>query len=297
MDIPINNLYCILKPFSKGCFGVLFFSEAYIGHVWKTLAIAIIGVHLCTSSFCAFDGPTDWSASRGKATTALGAGASAYWGNPSGILDVNALSVFVDLHREWGLDKLSTGRISGVLTKDRGSLAIGGSFTGDVSFYTESSVGICYGRKIGKLGLAARLNMGMVKSSDWSASAPIVGIGASYPAGKIVTLGVWCDNITASKLDGNNLPIRGAAGLEFGPTDWINLSADLYFEDDNPATMRFGQEIILVKTVFLRSGVIFRPNSYHFGLGTKMRDFEFCWAYIGHPELGGSTILTLAYEK
>jgi len=252
---------------------------------------------LAASCFAAFDGPSDWSASQGHAATAICAGPSAFWGNPSGILSVQSWGVSADWHREWEMDQLSTGRLAGVLASDWGTLAIGGSFTGDSDLFTENIIGIAYGRQFWKVNCALKTNIGMAKTCNWSANAFMIGVGADYPTGKVVTLGLWADNITASKLDGNPLPVRGAVGLAYRPTDWVNIYADYYIEDDYPATMRFGQETIIADPVSIRGGVNFRPNSYHLGIGILYRDFELTWSYLAHPELGSSLMFGMTYER
>jgi len=218
-----------------------------------------------------------------------------FWGNPSGILKTNAFSAGASAKREWGLPELTTGRIATSLTKNFGTIAIGGSFTGDAALYTETIVGVAYARKFGHLGAAAKFSIGCIKSDDWSATTLLLGLGGYYPIGQTMTIGAWADNITASTLDGNTVPMRVAVGALLEPTDWVNLSADVYLEGDNTATLRTGQEFILADMLFIRSGVMFRPNCFHVGLGARHKRYELFWSYIGHPELGGSTLIGLTY--
>ncbi|RKZ29983.1 hypothetical protein DRQ36_06985 [bacterium] len=244
----------------------------------------------------AFDGATDWSASRGRATSAISEGAASFWANPSGILSGGKWNSVAILKREWGLAELATGKTAVVLPTKWGTFAAGGSFTGDPALFTETIIGVAYARELGRFGIGGRINLAMAKSEEWSASTVIIGFGGFVPAGNILTFGAWADNITASKLDGNELPVKAAVGALLEPTDWVGLTADVYLEGDYPATLRFGQEISLARIFFIRSGVNFRPNCFHLGLGTRYRGFELSWAYIGHPELGGSTLLGLTYE-
>ncbi|MGC9314962.1 MAG: hypothetical protein ACP5G4_04935, partial [bacterium] len=97
----------------------------------------IIGFLLITASaFAVFDGPVDWSASAGMASSAVSSGTKSFLGNPAGILDVQSEGASAGWRREWELEELSTGNIAGVMSREWGSAAIGGSFTGKSDFYT-----------------------------------------------------------------------------------------------------------------------------------------------------------------
>lgn len=244
-----------------------------------------------------FDGPVDWSASAGVSSSAVGSGAKSFWGNPAGILDVENWSASVGWHREWELEELSTGNVSGVFSGEWGSAAVGGSFTGQSTLYTESLISAAYARRIWKIDTGLRAKFGMARTENWSANTIILGFGAQCQAGKAVSVGFWLDNLTASKIDGNEIPTRSAIGLKYTPTGWVNLYADYYFEGDEKPTMRFGQETVIADLVSIKGGVNFRPNTYHFGLGVIYSDFELSWCYIAHPELGGSMMVGLEYER
>ncbi len=272
------------------------FEQRKIGY-YGARGLIISFLLICASAFAVFDGPMDWSASAGVASSAVSSGAKSFWGNPAGILDVHSEGASAGWRREWELDELSTGNVAGVMSREWGSAAIGGSFTGKTDFYTESLIGAAYARRIWKIDMGVRAKFGMAKTEEWSASTFILGAGAIYPAGKVVSIGLWADNITMSKIDGNEIPIRSAIGVKYYPTGWINLHADYYFEGDEKPTMRFGQETIIADLVSIRGGVHFRPNTYHFGLGFLYGGFELSWNYIAHPELGGSMLVGLEYER
>jgi len=249
------------------------------------------------TAMAVFDGPVDWSASAGVSSSAVGSGAKSFWGNPAGILSIEKWGASVGWRQEWELDELSTGNVSGVFSGEWGSAAVAGSFTGKSSFYTENLIGMAYARRIWKIDTGLRANLGMAKTENWSASTFILGFGAVYPAGKAVSVGFWLDNFTASEIDGNTIPTRSAIGVKYCPTGWVNLHADYYFEGDEKPTMRFGQETIIADLVSIKGGVNFRPNIYHLGLGVIYSDFELSWCYISHPELGGSMMVGLEYER
>ncbi len=260
-------------------------------------SVIVVVFLLPAITFGAFDGMVDWSASGGVAVSAVSEGSNSFRGNPSGILHVEEWGASASWHREWELDELSSGNVSGILSRSWGSIAIGGSFVGDAALYTESIVGAAYARRIGKLEAGIRANFGMARTDNWNANTILIGVGAMYPTSKVASVGFWVDNITASKIDGNVIPMRSAIGVKYYPTNWINLHADYYLEGDQKATMRFGQETIIAELVSIRGGVNFRPNTYHFGLGVLYNDFELSWSYIAHPELGGSMMVGLEYER
>ncbi|MCD6502535.1 hypothetical protein J7L01_08020 [bacterium] len=250
----------------------------------------------CTAIFAADDGHIDWPASAGNATSAASEGMRSFWGNPAGIATEKGWSTGVFANREWGLNELVTYELAGRAGFSWGTVAMGGSFFGDRDIYTETSAGALYAKRLWRVDIGIRAELLSVSSGDWNAATGILGVGARAPIAKIVDVGGWVDNATASKLDGNPLPIRGAIGTAFMPTSWLRLSWDVYSESPNPSTFRIGQEVALYKVLTLKSGVTFQPNCYHLGLGIHVADFEFDWAYIGHPELGGSTQFGIIYE-
>ncbi|GEM_PF-2303293 len=259
-------------------------------------AVLLLAVALSWAVFGAYDGHLDWPASSGAASSALRSGSAAFWGNPGAVSTEEwSSSVFVD--REWGLAELTTISLSAVRGFSFGDLSAGGSYFGSRELYSETVFGIGYSRKLWRINSGARLSVVSAAGGDWKASAPIVSLGAVVPAGELAELHLWADNISASKLDGSALPIRGAVGAVFKPTGWARLVCDIYSQSPNPSSVRFGQEVFIFKTLKLRCGVAFRPNTYHLGLGLRAGDFQFDWAYIGHPELGGSSQLGLVYER
>ncbi len=255
--------------------------------------IAIVA--FCISVFGADDGHNDWPASLGRATSAASDGALSFHGNPAGAAAADGWSAGFFTNREWGLNELATFDISGRMAFPWGTIAAGGSFFGERELYSEACAGALYAKRIWRVDTGIRARLLSVSSGDWSASTAIIGLGVRAPIIKTLDAGAWIDNIAASKLDGNQLPVRGALGAAFRPTDWLRLSCDLYSESPNPSTLRIGQEILIGQILSVRSGVTFRPNCYHFGLGINFSDFEFTWAYIGHPELCGSTQLGIIY--
>lgn len=258
-----------------------------------------IGIFLsiiCTGVLAVFDGYIDWPVSAGTATSAVSSGAKSLWANPSGIKSDGSFQVDFSADRGWGLSELVTGKVSFSRNLLGGHIALGGSFTGDPELYTESMGVLAYSRIVGSITMGAKASFGMVNSDDWNAKGLFLGLGLMIPFGEILEYGVWADNLTMSKMDGNAIPIRGSTGFLIAPTDWIDLSTDVYFEGDKPLTLRMGQQMELGEIIFIRSGVVFQPNSYHFGLGAHYKNFELYWSYIGHPDLGGSTLLGLTYR-
>ncbi|MCK5833817.1 hypothetical protein KAH81_09150 [bacterium] len=261
--------------------------------MFLSLLLAIIPFR---AAFCANDGHIDWPASCGIASSVSCQGVTAFWGNPANIF-TEGWSSSVYANREWGLDELSS--INAALGKDFrwGNIALGGQYFGSSNLYSESNLGVAFARPVYKCNTGIKLSILSVKSGDWSALTPIIGAGIKIPANQAVDISLWGDNITFSKLDGNEIPVRGTMGVVFKPTDWARLAFDIYSQSQNSVSLRFGQEVFIFKTLKLRCGVAFKPTNFHLGLGIKVRDIEFNWAYIGHPELGGSTQLGIIYER
>lgn len=256
----------------------------------------VFAIFLCSTLLGVYDGHLDWASSAGFAATAISKCGDPFWGNPSGLTMNGKYSFWAIAEREWGLSELSTGRISGSMRLSPMTVAVGGSFTGDASLYTETVLGLSGAKDIGIFGVGSRINLIMVKSDDWNAVAPVLALGAHAKIDRTLSLGLFADNVTYSKIDGNEIPFRGGFGALIEPVEWIDFGVDFYADGDNPLSIRLGQEFAISSIVFIRSGVVFRPNTFHIGLGTKYKGFGILWSYIGHPELGGSTMVGISYE-
>jgi len=83
----------------------------------------------------------------------------------------------------------------------------------------------------------------------------------------------------------------------FIPSENGRTACDIYSQSPHHVGFRLGQEVIFFDILKLRCGVTFIPTTLHLGVGLRVRDFEFDWAYIGHDELGGSTQFGLIYMR
>jgi hypothetical protein len=160
------------------------------------------------------------------------------------------------------------------------------------STYGQNRFGLSIGRQIGEfISVGVGVDAHLLRfPEDYSNLFSINGnVGVWANPAENLTLGLYVFNLTFSKWndeENSPLPIVFSLGASYKITEQILLCAELTKDIDEAARVKIATEFNLVKTLFLRVGVISEPFEMHFGIGYNYKNLQFDLALSRHPVLG-----------
>lgn len=266
----------------------------------------------------------------GGAVSAITAGPSSVFWNPSGIALGRPIGVFAQ-HTEYfqGIryDNLALAKSFGfgTLALYGGGLYVGG-FEGRTGPSPEPEwefsafdfyMGLAYAKRIGDLSLGGSGKFFTSKVDKDGARAFAGDLGAIYTT-RFVNAGIALQNLGGNLTyveESSPLPTALRLGLGFKPLDLAVISADLVKPFHNPTVsrgfeLRFGAEATVARILSLRTGFstdlegdypseAFQPgvlSAFWFGAGVRVEDFDIDYAFRSYDALGYTHRISLTYS-
>ena len=219
--------------------------------------------------------------------------------NVAGISGVDDGLVFFGYDKYSGLegfDKVAAGVIHPF---KNGNIGFSLFNFGD-DLYSESSASLAYGNKIGFVRLGAKLSYYQMQIDEFgTAGALFFDIGGIVELIPKLTFGAFISNFTLSKLQNaekSELPVIMKAGFAYHPTDKVNINVDLYKDIQYSPLIKVGLEYVVVRNLYLRTGVNTNPFKSFFGIGLKLGRFHIDYAISNHDLLGFSHQANVSFK-
>jgi hypothetical protein len=174
--------------------------------------------------------------------------------------------------------------------------------------YTNSVISVGYSKKFDvfrNTPFSLGLNLKSIRSSIdvYSASAVALDIGSFYELNETINMAVLVKNLgTKMKYvqEKEDLPLTYVLGCSVNLEKRIILSLDFNFSPYEQDTFNFGTEYILADFISLRAGYNsvndLEDGITNFGIGMKLLNFDFDYAYMLYGALGNSHKFSLNYE-
>jgi hypothetical protein len=154
--------------------------------------------------------------------------------------------------------------------KKIGALGIGLFKFGD-KLYSEQILTTGYSNQFGIASLGIKLDYIQYRTEGFGTkSAVSVSFGGIAEITNQLSIGAYIQNLNQPKLtNGERVPVRLAAGLNFKPTEQILLVTEIEKDLAYDPTVKIGMEYAFHKKVFGRTGFNLNPEAAFFGLGFK----------------------------
>jgi hypothetical protein len=203
----------------------------------------------------------------------------------------------------YGFDGIHTLGFGGVLpVGDDLSTGFSVQRFGD-KLYNELALGVGAGHRIGRVSLGLRMNylQNAVNANTltFSRKALVFEFGGIVQLSSQLFFGAHVFNLTQSSYSGDygsRVPTALRAGFSYSPQKNVQFSTEIEKNTDLPVSAKAGLEYQVWKQLFLRTGIVSRPWTHHFGAGFKGRQFQIDYAVHTHPQLGWSHHISLAYH-
>jgi len=229
------------------------------------------------------------SSALGNATSALSLGAVSSFLNPAGLARLDRAESFLSYSDQFGLRELSQEAIGIGLHFKKLGVGLGVANFGKADFYQEQRVNLSAGKEIiSGVDLGITASYLMLKAEGYETqSAVALDLGFEWEKSKF-EIGGAVKNVNQPQIGGDVVLRNYDLGLLYKALPEVNLSAGLYYDIDFKEQVQLGQELNLSDNFALRAGFQTEPNRYSFGAGFLWKRMEIDYAYVNHPELGGS---------
>jgi len=229
------------------------------------------------------------SSALGNATSALSLGAVCSFLNPAGLAELDRAESFLSYSNQFGLSELSQEAIGVGLNIKRVGLAVGLANFGKADFYQEQRVNLSAGKEIiSGVDLGITASYLILKAEGYETqNAVALDLGFQWEKSKF-KIGGMVKNVNQPEIGGDVVLRNYNLGVLYRALPEVNLSAGLYYDTDFKEQVQLGQELNLSENFALRAGFQTEPNRYSFGAGFFWKKMEIDYAFVNHPELGGS---------
>jgi len=141
--------------------------------------------------------------------------------------------------------------------------------------YSEQIISGGFSNQFGIASLGLKANYIQYRAEGFGVkSAVSINFGGIAEITPKIIVGAYVTNINQPKIsvqDNERIPTRMAAGINFKPTNKIQLFTEVETDIDYEATIKGAFEYTIHEKVFLRTGFNLHPNAGFFGLGCKAR--------------------------
>ncbi|RJP81837.1 MAG: hypothetical protein C4524_01295 [Candidatus Zixiibacteriota bacterium] len=257
--------------------------------------------------------PTPREAGMGFNGTALASGAASAWHNPAALAHTSGLDAFFSYQRPFNLPFFLDLAVGAAHSTNRlGTFAVAAQSMSvryqDTDLSAERTIGLSHGIYLQK-DLHSSLAVGWtVRAMAWSLEPSVDGVslGSDWALG--LDLGVmgtlWDRTRVGGSIRNVNAPSIGAVekhqlprevqvGMTYEPYRGVITTLGGHKGLGRELSLQGGLELEVASALKLRAGVFSEPNSFTLGAGFHHRGLGFDYAFVSHPTLQGSHLVSL----
>ena len=224
-----------------------------------------------------------------------------YLDNQALLSKVDAFSFGAHYYNRYGLSEISTRHLSVMHPLARGGAAYRLSYFGSHP-YNELQAGVAYGLRImEKMAIGAEMDYynTSLETEEENQQAVSGDIALLVNATENFSIGVQATTISNSSYfnyDGNQINSGFRSGLAY-QTKTYGLFTEAEFQKDSPTIFKAGIQLCFVENLDIRMGISNDDYShYSFGLGYTLKGIYADVAFVKHPVLGFSSVISLGYR-
>jgi hypothetical protein len=167
--------------------------------------------------------------------------------------------------------------------------------------YNESSLGLAYGRTLGKIDVGARFNYCQFKTEGYgSASTANVEAGIILHLNDQLQTGVHIYNPTRASIGKNEderLPIIYSFGVGYDVAEKVFIGTLFEKVEDRQVNLNVALQYAFERKLFAKAGVATATSTFYFGAGFLWNGFRIDVTASLHPALGISPGMLLLYNS
>ena len=220
--------------------------------------------------------------------------------NAASLAGIQRFSAGIFSERRFLLQALSSYSLAVALPASSGNFGVTGDYFGDASF-NETSVGLAYGRKLGKLlDIGVKFDYFNLQASGYGSAATV-----SFDAGVIlhptpaVQTGFAVHHPIGMKMGKSGdekLPAVYSVGVGYDVSSQLFVGAEVEKTEDQPVTLNVGLHYLIANKLIARGGISSATSVYYLGFGVQMKKFRLDVTASIHPYLGTTPGLLLIYS-
>ena len=185
-----------------------------------------------------------------------------------------------------------------VYSNDIGTAGLGYYKFGD-DLYSEQRINLAIGNKIQNISLGLGLNINQYHiESIGTKIVVLVEFGGLVQINPDISFGAHIYNVSQSRLDSEldyPLPTVMKAGISYKPSNELILTAEIEKDLDFDEVLKCGIEYMIIKNLYLRTGINTIANFGSFGFGIHPKRLKIDYSFINSFNIGNIHEFSLSY--
>ncbi|MDR2813152.1 MAG: hypothetical protein LBB79_00625 [Prevotellaceae bacterium] len=170
------------------------------------------------------------------------------------------------------------------------------------SLYRETRMGVAWGKQLSeRIAVGTQLGYHLVQVAGYGATSALTAeLGLLAKPTDNLWVGAHVFNFTNSRYFSNahheRLPVIFDVGMGYRFAQHASLLVGTKIESEQAAQAKAGLEVVILKTLALRLGVLAKPVELLAGFGYTYRKLHIDMAFSRHETLGYSPQISLSYN-
>ena len=208
-------------------------------------------------------------------------------------------SIFAGYQNRYGVTELQTIAGGAVYNHKLGNAGVGYYKFGD-DLFSEQRLHLAIGNRLQMVSLG--LGIAVIQyhiESVGTKQAMAIEFGGLAEIAPQLFFGAHVFNVTQAELNpelDEPLPTVMKAGCSYRPSDELTLSIEVEKDPDFDEVTKAGIEYMIIKDVFLRTGISTQPFTAAFGVGFHPKKMKFDYSFSDDSELGNVHEIAVAYQ-
>ena len=221
--------------------------------------------------------------------------------NPACMVDINKITAGLYYENRFLVKELSLKSFVVAFPANFGVIGASFNYFG-FNLFNESKIGLAYARKFGErfsAGLQLDYLSTRIGENYGNKSLVTFDIGVCSKINDKLTIAAHIFNpvnARISKAYDERVPAIVKIGTAYFISDDLLISFEADKNIDNPPVIKTGIEYLLMKKVYLRTGISTNPFVNFFGVGFNYKKFTVDFSSSIHQVLGFSSQLSLIYK-
>ncbi len=219
--------------------------------------------------------------------------------NPSCIAKDSKQSAAVFVDHRYGIAGLNTKAFAYNHAINDSKMAGGFTHFGD-ELMNHSRIELAFAQKIRLFSLGGGFGVHHLSvSGNGVARAVTFQFGGLVEISPKIYYGAHVYNMTRAKISKESslyYPVLMKTGFTYLPSDLVILSAEIEKDSRYPVNLKAGLEYKLIEWIKIRTGINSSPANGYFGLGFKLKEWNFDYGLSFHSRLGVVHFVGLTFE-
>lgn len=247
---------------------------------------------------------TDQAGARSWGCPGISATASDSWSvlnNQAAMAECKTHEASMYVGNQFAISDLNYLAFSAIVPVKQGNFGFSAGRFGNEK-YNETRAGAAFAKMLAnRFSAGLQINAFRTAIAEGYASSNKVSFeaGIKYSFAKNVSLGIHAFNPirvkTAESFD-QRIPTYLKMGLSWNYKNKALLAGELTQDIDGNRIFRAGVEYQLIQDFYIRGGMSVKPARGSFGMGYKVKSFQFDMAVCSHPQLPLSSHMSISYS-